>query len=122
MLFSTIGQIHVFIWMMAAGVLIGLWYACLAALRRLLCAGFWLTLAADAVFGAGAAGIFILALVTANYGQVRFFAVLGALTGCALFGLGVYPPMRRIVENIVRAICRLFIKIRQLRWITVIFR
>ena len=48
MLFSTIGQIHVFLWMAGAGALIGALCALAAALRRLLCAGFWLTLAIDA--------------------------------------------------------------------------
>ena len=53
MLFGTIGQGWVFVWMVAAGALIGAWYALLAALRRLLAAGTWLSLAADAAFGAG---------------------------------------------------------------------
>ena len=55
MLFSTIGQIHVFLWMAGAGALIGALCALAAALRRLLCAGFWLTLAIDAATGLGAA-------------------------------------------------------------------
>ena len=40
MLFSTVGQGWVFLWMMGAGAAIGAWYALLAALRRLLRAGF----------------------------------------------------------------------------------
>ena len=39
MLFATIGQWKVFVAMMAAGLLVGLVYDLLAALRRLLCAG-----------------------------------------------------------------------------------
>ena len=71
MLFSTAGQGWVFVWMLAAGALIGAWYALLAALRRLLCAGFWLSLAAATDLGAGAAVLFCGALVTADYGRVR---------------------------------------------------
>ena len=67
MLFSTVGQGWVFLWMVAAGALIACWYALLAALRRLLAAGFWLSLAADLAFGVGAAAIFCAALVTADY-------------------------------------------------------
>lgn len=122
MLFSTIGQIYIFIWMIAAGVLIGLWYALLASLRSLLCAGFWLTLAVDIAFGAGAALIFIVALLTANYGQVRVFAVAGTLLGCTLFAFGLFPPVRGVVQAIVRAVCQLFVKIGRQRWIKVIFR
>ena len=122
MLFSTIGQSDIFIWMVAAGVLMAAWYVLLEALRRLLRAGFWLTLASDLAFGVGAAVIFILALVTANYGQVRLFTVMGACLGFGLFMLGLYPPVKRLAAGILRAMCRLFHKIRQLRWIKVIFR
>ena len=71
MLFSTVGQGWVFVWMVAAGAAIGVWYALLAAVRRLLAAGFWLSLAADLAFGAGAAATFCAALVAADYGRVR---------------------------------------------------
>ena len=122
MLFSTIGQIHVFVWMLGAGVAIGAWYACLAGLRHLLRAGVWLSLIADVAFGAGAAVLFCLALITANYGRVRLFAVLAAALGFALFAAGVYPPGRRAIRGMTRWLCRIFVKIGQLRWIKVIFR
>lgn len=122
MLFSTIGQIYVFIWMVAAGILIGAWYALLNALRRLLCAGRWLTLLIDLAFGVGAAALFILALVTGNYGQVRFYVVMGAILGFALFSMGIYLPIKWMAGKCTGVICRLFIKIGQLRWIKVIFK
>ena len=122
MLFSTIGQGWVFLWMLAAGALIGAWYAALAALRRLLRAGFWLSLAADIAFGVGAAAIFCAALVAANYGAARLYAVLGACLGFALFAAGVYPPGRRAAGAVARAFRRILVKIRRFRWIKVIFR
>ena len=122
MLFSTIGQGWVFLWMTAAGVAIGAWYALLAGLRRLLDAGLWLSLAADITFGAGAAAIFCAALVAANYGRPRLFAVLATALGFALFAAGVYPPGRRIARASGRGIRRIFVKIRRFRWIKVIFR
>ena len=122
MLFSTAGQGWVFLWMLAAGALIGAWYALLAALRRLLCAGFWLSLAADVAFGAGAAAIFCAALVAANYGVVRLYAVLGAALGFALFAAGAYPPGRAAARALARAARHIFVKISRFRWIKVIFR
>ena len=80
--------------MVAAGALIACWYALMAALRRLLAAGFWLSLAADAAFGVGAAAIFCAALVTADYGRVRLFSIAGALAGFALCAAGLFPPAR----------------------------
>ena len=122
MLFATAGQGWVFLWMLSAGALIGAWYALLAALRRLLGAGFWLSLAADLAFGAGAAAIFCAALVAADYGRVRLYAVLAALTGFFLFAAGAFPPARAAARGLAGAARRIFVKIRAVRWIKVIFK
>ena len=122
MLFSTIGQGWVFLWMVAAGAAIGAWYALLAGLRRLLAAGFWLSLAADVAFGAGAAAIYCAALVAADYGRARLYAALGALLGFALFAAGVFPAVRRAASAVAQAARRIFVKIRAYRWIKVIFK
>ena len=122
MLFATVGQGWVFLWMLAAGALIAGWYALLAALRRLLAAGFWLSLAADAAFGIGAAAIFCAALYTANYGQPRLYAALGALLGFVLFAVGAFPPALRAARAFSRGAQHFFDKIRKFRWIKVIFK
>lgn len=122
MLFSTIGQGYVFLWMMATGVFIGAWYEMLACLRRLFQAGFWMNLMLDALFGIGGAGIFILGMVTANYGRVRFYAVLAALMGWGLFIAGLRPIVLVLLNGIERIAGRIFAKIRRFRWIKVIFR
>ena len=116
MLFATVGQGWVFLWMMAAGALIACWYALMAALRRLLTAGFWLSLAA------GAAAIFCAALVTADYGRVRLFSIAGALAGFALCAAGLFPPARRAGLVLGRMLRHVFVIIRGFRWIKVIFR
>ena len=122
MLFATVGQGWVFLWMVAAGALIGAWYALLAGLRRLLSAGFWLSLAADLAFGAGAAAIFCAALVAADDGRVRLYGALGATLGFALFAAGTFSPARRAASGLARALRRIFVKIRAYRWIKVIFK
>ncbi len=122
MLFATVGQGWVFLWMVAAGALIGCWYALLAALRRLLAAGFWLSLAADIAFGVGAAALFCAALVAADYGRVRLFSVAGALTGFALCATGLFPPARRAAAALVDDFHHVFAKIKTFSWIKVIFR
>lgn len=122
MLFSTVGQGWVFLWMLAAGAMIAGWYALLAALRRLLAAGFWLSLAADAAFGIGAAAIFCGMLVAANWGRVRIYCVLATLLGFGLCAGGLYPPARRAATALSGAARRIFVKIRGFRWIKVIFK
>ena len=122
MLFSTVGQGWVFLWMVAAGAVIAVWYALLAGLRRLLSAGFWLSLAADLAFGIGAAAIFCGALVAADYGRLRLFPVGGALLGFALCATGLFSPARRAASAIGRRMHRIFVTIRGYRWINVIFK
>ena len=122
MLFSTIGQGSVFVWMMAAGAMMAAWYALLAGVRRLLCAGFWLSLAADVAFGVGAAALFCGMLYLANYGQLRLYAALGALAGFALFAAGTFAPARHAAAGGARWIRHTFDKIRGIRWIKFIFR
>ena len=122
MLFATAGQGWVFLWMMAAGAAIGLWYALLAALRRLLAAGLWLSLLADIAFGVGAAALFCAALVAADYGRLRLYHAAGALLGFGLFAAAVFSPAGRAAAWATRAVRRFFVKIREFRWIKVIFR
>ena len=122
MLFSTAGQGWVFLGMVAAGALIGAWYGLLAALRRLLSAGTWLSLAADAAFGAGAAAIFCGALVLADDGRARIYDFLAAALGFALFAVGVFPAAQASARALARGVRHIFVKIRSFRWINVIFR
>ena len=108
--------------MVAAGALIACWYALLAALRRLLAAGFWLSLAVDAAFGVGTAAIFCGALVAADYGRVRLFPVLGAALGFALCAAGLFPPARRLAAAVRNGLNRIFTNFRNFRYIKVIFK
>ena len=122
MLFATAGQGWVFVWMVAAGAAIALWYGLLAGLRRLLAAGPWLSLAADLAFGAGAAALFCGALVAADYGRLRLYHALAALLGFGLCASALYPPARRAAAALSRAGRRIFVTIRRFRWIKVIFK
>ena len=122
MLFQSAGQGWVFAWMAAAGALIGAWYGALAALRRLLSAGPWLSLLMDIAFGVGAAAIFCGALVAADDGRMRLFDLLAALLGFGLFAAGALAPAKQAAARLSGAARRIFVKIRAYRWINVIFR
>lgn len=122
MLFATLGQGRLFLWMMAAGAVIGAWYALTALLRRAIQAGFWLTLGCDLLFGVGSAAILIAALILGDYGQARPFALLGALCGAALFGFGVTPPAKWLGRKLRRGFRRIVTRLSENRLIKVIFR
>lgn len=108
--------------MIGAGLLVGAWYALLAALRKLFDAGFLLTLMMDVLFGIGAALILSAALMLGNYGSLRFYELLGAVLGIVLFALGTAPPIQWFSHHIVRRIRHIFGKISRNRLIKVIFR
>lgn len=122
MLFSTIGQLPLFLWMTGAGLLVGLLYTLASALRRLLCAGFFLTLLIDALFGLGAALILIAALFTGSYGQLRLYELLGAALGFILYVLGPDPLVRRAAGAIGRRLRHIFAAISRFRLTKVIFK
>ena len=122
MLFSTVGQARLFVWMMAAGAAVGAWYVLTALLRRVLQAGLWLTLACDLLFGMGSAVILIAALVVGNYGQARPFEILGALCGALLFALGLAPPLNALKRRICRVLHKIMSAIARNRLIKVIFK
>ena len=122
MLFATIGQWKVFVAMMAAGLLVGLVYDLLAALRRLLRAGPLLSLCADLAFGLAAALVLGGALTFANYGQMRLFAFLGAGAGAALYALGPHRLGRGLLHGFVRKFRRIWRRIVKFRLFKVIFR
>ena len=122
MLFSTIGQIHVFLWMTGAGLAIGALYSLCAWLRRLLCAGFWLALIIDALFGLGSALLLIVTVLIASRGSLRLYELLGAALGSILFELGPRPVIEESASAVWLRIRRLFQKIAKFRLIKVIFR
>lgn len=122
MLFYTIGQIHVFLWMVGAGLIIGALYTLCAFLRRLLCAGLWLSLLIDALFGLLAALILIAAALTADYGRIRLYELLGSVAGAALFEMGIRPPLETLASAAFRALKKAVKTIANIRPIKVIFK
>ena len=102
MLFSTMGQGALFLWMMLAGFAIGAWYALTAALRRFIRAGFWLGLLCDLLFGLGCAAILLAALLLGSWGEARFFAFIGVILGILIFILAFAAPFQKIEAQICK--------------------
>ena len=122
MLFATVGQGARFIWMIAAGAAVGLWYMLTALLRRFIQAGFWLTLACDLLFGVGAAVILIAALITGSYGQTRPFDILGAAIGALLFGFAILSSIWALLRKIRLKIRHFLVGLSKKRLINIIFK
>lgn len=122
MLFATVDQGWIFLVMLAAGAAVGVLWDALALLRRLLEAGFFLSLIADILLGLGSAAILIFAMVRANYGQPRAYMFVAAGLGAALYGIAVARPLHAILRALRRALGRMAARLRENRIIKVIFR
>lgn len=122
MLFATVGQGALFIWMMMAGMMVGVWYGVTALLRRILQAGFLLSFACDLLFGLGGAAILLGFMVVGNYGQFRLFSVLGAALGFGLFMFALAGPAKHLLEWLEGALQRFMTRVSKNRLINVIFR
>ena len=122
MLFATAHQGLVFLWMMAGGICIGIWYLLTAGLRRLVQADFWLGLGCDLLFGAGAAVILTGFLISGNYGVLRPFTLLGALLGALLALFALVGPLCALGRLLHRAGRRIMTALAQNRLLKVIFK
>ena len=122
MLFATVGQGPLFVWMMAAGALIGLWGELVGVLRRAVSAGFWLNLLCDLLFALGGALMLALALVAGNYGQPRPFALMGEMLGLIEFECGLAPPLRAFARALRHIFRKIVTGLSENRLIKIIFR
>lgn len=118
MLFATVGQLPRLALMMAAGAIVGCVYLLMRFVRGRICAGFWLNLICDLIFGTAAAVILCTGLVISDGGRVRVYQLLGAGAGfwAALAG---FAPVAHAIVTKISAKLR---KIRKKRWFVVLFR
>ena len=118
MLWDTARQWQVFVYMAAAGALAGLSYDLLRLLRIRLEAGFWLSLAADLLFGAVAAALFIGFSLKACFGQMRLYEMAAFALGGAAYMGGPHILLARAAEGAARLLSSL---LRQ-KWVQKFFQ
>lgn len=122
MLFATMGQGALWVWMMASGAAMYILYLLISGARRLTAAGFVLTLLADLLFGVLCAAVFIAFLVAGNYGRVRLFEIIAAASGFLVCTLALGPALKRAKSGLGRAAKRIWKGLSDNRLIKVIFR
>ena len=122
MLFSTIAQPQMFLWMMLSGMIAALWFEIVDGTRRLMQAGRLLSLFTDCVFAIGLAAIITAFLLWGNYGQLRVYALLGAACGYALMHFAVIRPVSALLRLLGGRLRGISGKIRQNRLFNIIFK
>lgn len=122
MLFATVGQGRLFIFMMACGAAIGAWYALTEALRRFLQAGTLLSLGCDLLFGLGGAALLIAFSLVADRGALRPFELIAAALGAALFRFAAMPPLFALGRLLQRSLRRSIAWLAEKSLIKIIFK
>lgn len=122
MLFSTISQPLIFLWMMLCGSVMALWYGLADGVRRLMGAGFWLSLLCDLVFGLGCAVILTGGLIAADYGRLRLYSLLGVILGAIVTGIGLIGPINCVLARMCAFLKEIVTKLAKFRAIKVLFK
>lgn len=104
MLFAATGQAVVFLATMYAGLVIGIIYDALRALRWVTRAKKALTAVTDVAFSIAAMAVFLYSLVTANNGCLYGYTVMGAVCGALLYFCGLSPMLLPILRKLGEAL------------------
>lgn len=107
MLYHTSAQAGEFAVMMLSGMLMAAASLPFAALRRLMCAGWLLSLVLDMIMGICWAAIGCGALLLASRGSLRFFHIPATAAGAVLFHAAAAAPVGRLCAYLCRAEQRL---------------
>ena len=93
MLFYTIGQGSVFLWMAFAGMLVALLYEFFRLLRCLLGGGITVSLILDCLWGVVSGVVLAVMLVAANRGEMRLYVLAAVLGGFLLCRAAASGPI-----------------------------
>ena len=122
MLFSTIAQPQMFLWMMLSGMIAALWFEIVDGTRRLMQAGRLLSLFTDMVFASGLAAILILFFLWGNYGQFRLYALIASACGFGMCYFGLLKPVKAIFARLLKRVSGFMEGLAKKRPFNIIFK
>lgn len=117
MLFSTIAQPQIFLWMLLSGMPAAVWYGVVNALRKRMQAGVLLSFLLDCAFSLGLAAILIAFFLLGNYGQFRLYGLIACGCGFALTLL-----LKPIADTVGARIRRIVSRMAKNRLFNIIFK
>lgn len=122
MLFATIAQPQLFLWMALGGMAAALWYALVDGARRRMQAGTALSLLTDSVFAIGCAAILSAFLVWGNHGALEVYALAGAACGAFICHFALIRPLKALLGRARRAAGAFVKRLTQKRPFNIIFK
>lgn len=107
MIISFSGQSMIFFMTVFFGIVMGVLYDLIRVIRRIIPhAGFFVQ-AEDLIYCASMALLVFYVMLNRNYGEVRFFSILGIIIGLVLY----YSTVSKPILNGLVAMLRFFIKV-----------
>ncbi len=122
MLYATHSQALQLPLLLLTGMLMGAASLCFRGVRRLICAGFWLSLVCDILMGIVWGIIFCAGVVIADNGRLRLFHIVSALCGAALFHVSFAIPALGIAARAYRLFARIGRCIAKNRLLRAVFK
>lgn len=114
MLFYTVGQSQIFLTMLYAGLLAGLYVSIDGAARRLFEAGRLFGALMDLILGVVLAAVACIALIIAADGELRLYSLMGLLAGFLIY-MGTLHPLLiqlfRLASIPLRAVRRFLLRL-----------
>ena len=108
--------------MLYAGVVIGLWLEIIRILRRLFAAGPVMGLALDGLFLLGVFGAVGVMLIRASHGDLRLYALLGAICGFLVYLCSASVLFRWVGRRGVCALTRLAAAVKRNKLFRIVFK
>lgn len=104
MILSLNDQARLFLCVTIAGALIGAAYDVLRIFRKMIPHNMILIQLEDALYWIGTAFLLFIMLLQQNYGEIRFFVIIGTFLGMLLYFFTVSPVVNKISDKIVALI------------------
>lgn len=102
MLYITSSQIFEFPFMALAGMLMYLAAMLFGILRRLICAGMWLSTICDIFLGIVWAVILCIGVTAAAHGRIRAYHLLAAISGAAVIRLALHASAAELFSRVAK--------------------
>lgn len=122
MLFSTVAQPQLFLWMMLSGMAAAVWFEIVNGARRLMQAGRLLSFFTDAVFALGLAAILIIFFLLGNYGQFRLYCIAASACGYVLFYFALLKPLKAVLSGVFKRLADFMARMAKKRLFNIIFK
>ena len=111
MILSMSGQVWLFLSTVAAGFVIGLVYDFFRVLRIVVTHRQWLVQLEDVIYWVAVSLLMFYFMLHQNYGEIRFFIIIGAAIGVVIYFCSISPVFIKISVAVIEFLQRVIITV-----------